>query len=75
FPNPVSGILNVDLSETEYKHTTVLLKSLKGQIVYSVKNLTDRIIKIPTANFAAGLYFLQIVSEKETRAEKINIVK
>jgi hypothetical protein len=74
FPNPASSVLKVALSEMQNKHSTILLKTISGQTIYSLKNFMNTMLEIPLSNFSNGLYLLQIFTESRTITEKINIV-
>jgi hypothetical protein len=63
YPNPVSGILNINTNEII---TDCQIFNLQGQLVYST---TSNIKEISTENWASGVYIIRIITEKGT-AEK-----
>jgi hypothetical protein len=63
YPNPVSGILNINTDEVI---NDCRIYNLQGQLIYSTR---ANVKEISTENFASGVYIIRITTEKGT-AEK-----
>ena len=63
YPNPVSGMLNINTKETI---TDCQIFNIQGQLIYSTKS---DVKEIGTDNWASGVYIIRITTEKGT-AEK-----
>ena len=63
YPNPVSGILNINTNETIMG---CQIFNMQGQIIYSAKS---NVKEIATDNWASGVYIIRITTEKGS-AEK-----
>ena len=60
YPNPSSGIFNIELTSGEEAQMDVL--TISGQVIYS--NKINGIEKIDLSTFAKGIYYLSIKNEK-----------
>ena len=61
YPNPTTGKVTLDLSGVNAK--TVELFSVNGELLYSVVP-TDRSLTLSLSEYAAGIYFVRIHSDK-----------
>ncbi len=69
FPNPVSSGEEIMISERIFPNA-VVIRNLMGQEVISLpKNEFNNIIQVP--NISSGVYFLEIITKKQTYAAKI----
>ena len=66
FPNPVSGILNINAHENV---TDCQIFNLQGQIIYSSK---ANVKEISTENWASGVYIIRITTEKGTSEKRFS---
>ncbi|MCF8460079.1 MAG: T9SS type A sorting domain-containing protein [Flavobacteriales bacterium] len=62
FPNPVQEVMNIGLSET-LENAQIEVVTLTGKVVYSNNHSGDQ-IRINLAKLSAGLYILNIRSDK-----------
>lgn len=69
YPNPTTGIVNIDLRETKSNLKATLLNSL-GQVVYSKNYPSVNYINL-NIDSPKGVYFLQLESEREIQTLKI----
>ena len=60
FPNPTSGILNIELNQ-EYKDFTVRIYNQVGQTIFSGRNTKQ----INLSSQASGIYFISIQTDTE----------
>jgi endonuclease I len=64
YPNPVNNILNISiLSPVGKTAFTVTVYDVAGRVVTTRKAVFSKMIKISTADFQAGIYFVSLVSE------------
>ncbi|MFK7934386.1 MAG: T9SS type A sorting domain-containing protein, partial [Saprospiraceae bacterium] len=72
YPNPVSEVVNISLPNDVKPNATVRLLNAFGQVV-SVQqvDLGNFTIQQDVANFAPGLYFIQLKNGNETMTQKV----
>jgi hypothetical protein len=68
YPNPTSGDVTLDLSGLNAR--TIELFSANGQLLNTVVP-TDETITLSLSNYAAGIYFVRIHSDKAVTTQKI----
>lgn len=68
YPNPNNGIFNFSLTN---KDINVELINSQGQIIYEKKSVLNNRIDVKGTN--AGIYFLRITTDKETKVTKVII--
>jgi hypothetical protein len=69
YPNPTTENLNIYIENSEdYEMITIV--NMNGELIYT-KTITDNFNSISTANFANGIYFVQIYSTTGIVTEKI----
>lgn len=71
YPNPVSDILNIDLSGFENKSGTLSVLTLEGKVIYMQKTMGDNLVKIDLRDLAKGIYLCRYSTEKEIKTVKI----
>jgi hypothetical protein len=72
YPNPVSGMLNIDAGELLLKEAVLL--DLNGKIVFSFGlNQSAFLHKINVSHVEPGLYFLKLTNEKGSVLKKVLI--
>lgn len=75
YPNPTTDILTVQFPENT-KIETVKLLNIAGQEVFSInkQNLTEK-LNLTLSNYAAGVYYLYVISDIKVGIKKISLVK
>lgn len=68
YPNPTDGNVTLDLSGLNAR--TVELFSVNGQLLYSVVP-TENVMTMSLSDYAAGVYFVRIHSDKAVTTQKI----
>jgi hypothetical protein len=63
YPNPVSGVLNVELKEKVIDK--VVVYNMLGKNVHTVSFVNDSLYKLNTTDFAPGIYFIYAKTETE----------
>ena len=70
YPNPSSGICNVQLSNVEGK-TRIELYNLTGRIVYQNENVTGKLFSMDLRGFNAGTYILKATNNNSVITTKL----
>lgn len=68
FPNPTTNALNIDFKESITDAVKLTITDITGRVVYQKnydKGLTNNYLQINIHDFTAGLYVVNIVSDKE----------
>ncbi|MDD2634548.1 MAG: T9SS type A sorting domain-containing protein [Bacteroidales bacterium] len=74
FPNPSSGLLNLDIKNYPDVELSISIYTVNGQIVYSnqYKLVDGALVKtIDLSNLSSGMYYLRIISNNLNTTEKI----
>lgn len=73
YPNPSSGMLTVNYSSKENTNLNIQLTNVEGQIIYSEQKQMNGIYNqnIDFSSLSKGIYFLEIITNKETLVKKI----
>jgi len=76
FPNPVSDILSLNLNQTVISNSIIRIYNVQGNIVLE-SEIPDGIIewKLITKNLPVGLYYLNLLSENECKAQRFVILR
>ena len=74
YPNPVSGILNLELLNISDVHSVVKIFSITGQAVYNAEYSQSK-LQIDMSSFDAGLYFVTVQADGYTFTQRIQVVK
>lgn len=72
YPNPSTGILNIDIPVNE--KTTIEVFNMLGKMVYSSEFLNSKSIKLDLSNLSNGIYNVQLISSGVKRNTNINII-
>lgn len=76
FPNPTSGLLNIEISETKATNLTVEVTNVLGSVIAS-KDLTKvnakEMVTFNLEGNAAGIYFVNISSDNATISKRVVI--
>jgi len=73
YPNPVSGVINVDISGFKEKITGYALSDISGKVIREGIYPADN--RISVSNDAAGIYFLTLYSDKTPAATRKIVVE
>jgi len=72
FPNPTSGILNIQLKNADQTVQAIRLFSYSGQLInIGIPDLNNENIQIDLSGLVSGMYFLQVVFSGKTELVKI----
>jgi len=77
FPNPGSGIFNVEANLPTEQHVRIIVSNMLGQELMVVHdgNLLNNNFRIDLSNQASGVYFLNIISDAQNLTKRIEISK
>lgn len=76
FPNPISNILKLNLSDCNLDNASVRIYSIHGKEMYAEELESDQVaIEIPTQHFPSGTYLLSIQSDGESIERKVSVVR
>lgn len=75
FPNPNNGVFSVNLEMDRAQDVTVEVLNLRGQVVSRVEERNAIIVdhNFNLNNFTAGIYFVQVTTERGTAGRKVVI--
>jgi hypothetical protein len=71
YPNPVQDVLAIDLGENDPEVVSIKLLNLQGQAVYQNLSSGQTEIMIEIEGLAAGMYILQIRTDKASFVSRI----
>ncbi|MFZ4614465.1 MAG: T9SS type A sorting domain-containing protein, partial [Bacteroidia bacterium] len=73
FPNPTNGIISLKIENLQLNNAVVKVINLSGQTVYSnnLRNYANGTTIIDLSNQSNGVYFVQVVSDKEVITKRI----
>jgi hypothetical protein len=73
YPNPTNGIITVKIDNLQLNNATIKVINLNGQTVYAntLRTFANGTSSIDLSNQANGVYFVQIVSEKQVITKRI----
>jgi len=69
YPNPAKDVVNIN---SEYRINNIKIFNFTGQVI-SDKKVTNKIIRINTSQFKAGVYLMQIETDKGVTSKRIVI--
>lgn len=72
YPNPSTGIFNVELLEDI---STIIVRNLVGQIIYQIKDIKTMNYQLSLCDLHDGLYFLSVTTDKDKFYSKRVIIK
>jgi hypothetical protein len=77
YPNPTSGLFNVELTLAASQNVTMKVFNVLGKVVVekSFTNISSGIYSIDLSTEAAGLYFVEVASPISKTVKKINVVR
>lgn len=71
FPNPTTGLLNINLKDVESNQTTVQVFNALGQVVLQKEATDENNLTIDLSQKTSGVYTIQIVNGAQQFTEKI----
>jgi len=71
YPNPTSGLINVNLLPIKNNHPKVYIMDVVGKTVAVKENITTDILSIDAASYNKGIYFVKIVSDNGSITKKV----
>ena len=73
YPNPSKGIFYFEANNHLNTNLIVKIIDVNGQVIYANYQITKTIEKIDLSNYAKGIYFIQVRSDKYFKTEKLII--
>jgi len=74
YPNPSIDFINLDLTNSDTKISSIKILNVQGQII-SEQKILNQINQISTSNLSEGIYLLQMISDNGVLIKKIIIGK
>ena len=74
-PNPSTDFFQIDLQSSQQQTAQVRLTDLSGKILLQQELTNSKTQQLDVSNFAAGIYFVQVVGANWQMVEKLMIVK
>ena len=75
FPNPITGIVTIDIQNLDFEKASVAIFDILGNQVYykniSSDELTDKTLSINLSNLSSGIYMVSFTSEAFTETGRI----
>jgi Secretion system C-terminal sorting domain len=77
FPNPISDVLNLEVSFDESTDATITIADINGRVINidNRKGLTKEVLTYQLPQLAAGTYLARIATEKGTKTKKFVVAK
>jgi len=73
YPNPTSGVININLLPIKNKHPKVYIMDVLGKTVDVKENITTDILTIDASSYKKGIYFIKISTDNATVTKKVII--
>ncbi|MEQ8623671.1 MAG: T9SS type A sorting domain-containing protein [Vicingaceae bacterium] len=73
YPNPSTGLFNLNINTTSRQNFNMMIRDVKGKIIYTNNVSVNGTYKnqLDLTGWSKGIYYLQILSETESRVEKL----
>ena len=75
YPNPVNSWVNINIEDESNKEFVLKLFDSRGQLIETIKSISSGKTKIDINNLASGLYFFQLIDERQVYQIKKLVVK
>ena len=75
FPNPIHSAAIVHFSNPKKEHHCLLIRNMKGQLVYKIDHISDADIKIERGNLESGMYFIELQNNSRIVGRKRIIIE
>ncbi len=73
YPNPASSVMQLDLTGLTVPVKSITITNIEGKVVSYVTNATTKINTIDVSTLPAGLYILQVQTEKGNISKKFTV--
>ena len=74
YPNPTTSNAWIEFSQVPTKPVIVRLLSISGAVLQTIQSRQRR-INVPTANYANGLYFIEVIGTDDKIVYKLIVNK
>ncbi|MEY4464928.1 MAG: hypothetical protein RLZZ465_558, partial [Bacteroidota bacterium] len=75
YPNPAVGQFNVALTETFGTDVNIVLTSMTGAVVKTMKSANNGLIQVDASDLSEGVYVVRVVAGDRVATQKITITK
>lgn len=77
YPNPATGIVNVDLGNVNAENSFIELYNAVGQLVMSqnISSVSGNVTQFETTDLEGGLYFVKVLAEGKVHTTSVAITK
>ncbi len=75
YPNPSHNEVFVKLNNSEKGKRAVRIYNMTGQMVYSENSTVENESGIDVSGIPTGMYFIEVITEKNTYSKKLSIIK
>lgn len=77
YPNPSNGIFNLELDLSDSKVAEITVFDANGKVVYYINeiNKMQKLMQIDLSNEASGMYFIKVVTDKNSASKAVSIQK
>ncbi|MEY3861053.1 MAG: hypothetical protein RIS50_1334, partial [Bacteroidota bacterium] len=75
YPNPAVGQFNVALTETFGTDVNIVLTSMTGAVVKTMKSANTGLIQVDASDLSEGVYVVRVVAGDRVATQKITITK
>ncbi len=73
YPNPTNGIFNIDYDKDNYQLLGIKVNNAIGQTIYQSKE--KQINTVDLSNHSAGLYFIELITNKGIVKKKLTLIR
>ena len=71
FPNPTSGIINIDFGDLNKENIEIRVYNSLGEVVYSMDNVSDSNLEVDLNTHENGVYLIKIHKEEDLLVKQI----
>ncbi|GAB5525353.1 MAG: hypothetical protein Roseis2KO_32250 [Roseivirga sp.] len=75
YPNPVSKVMTIDLSELSAEAVDVYLYDAAGSPMFTRKAFKEKILKLDVSDYTSGMYILQCYDGQQVIRKKVVVKK
>ena len=65
YPNPANSWVNINIESKTNEKFTIKLLDVRGQLIEKIDNITTGKTKIDTKNLPGGIYFIQLIADRQ----------
>jgi hypothetical protein len=70
YPNPVTDILNIDLTDTNYEGGSISILTTEGKVVKTLKKLRTGLVTLNLSRLPQGIYICRYSNKTEVKTIK-----